>query len=125
MFGNQGGNANAPNNCLTYANVSGSSACLVGGATTFVPAQNSLMFGPLPTAATISNLLANTDNSAAGQTVTVLDDGATTLLSCTTTAASPLSCSDSTDSVVIPAGDYLEVQIANGSGSWRTTFRLG
>jgi hypothetical protein len=83
------------------------------------------MFGPLPVAATISNLVAVSANSAPNQTVTVLDNTAATLLTCTTSAASPDECTNSTDSVVIPAGDFLQVQITDGAGSWRVTFQLG
>jgi hypothetical protein len=79
----------------------------------------------MPTDVTISHLLAVTANSLADQTVTVLDNLAATLLTCTTTAASPDSCSDDTHSVLIPAGDFLQVRITNGGGSWRVTFQLG
>ena len=123
MFGNQNGNAGSGNNCLTYANVAQGDACLAG-VTEFASSPNSLMFGPMPTDATISNLLAITSNSAADQTVTVLDNVAPTLLTCTTTAASPQNCSDDTHSVVIPAGDFLQVRVGNGAGSWRVTFQL-
>ena len=92
--------------------------------TEFTASPNSLMFGPMPTDATISHLLAVTANSAADQTVTVLDNVAATPLACTTTAASPQMCSDDTHSVLIPAGDFLQVRVANGGGSWRVTFQL-
>jgi hypothetical protein len=124
MFGNQNGNAGSGNNCLAYANVSTGSACLAL-ITEFTSSPNSLMFGPLPSDATISHLLAVTANSAANQTVIVLDNVAATPLTCTTTAASPQLCSDDTHSVLIPAGDFLQVRVANGAGSWRVTFQLG
>ena len=123
MFGNQNGNAGSGNNCLTYANVAQGNACLAL-VSEFASSANSLVFGPIPTDATISHLLATTGNSAANQTVTVLDNAVTTLLTCTTTAASPQSCSDDTHSVTIPAGDFLQVAVTNGSGSWRVTFQL-
>jgi hypothetical protein len=125
MFGNQNGNAGSANDCLTFANVAAGSACIVSsGVGVFASSANPLMFGPLPAAATISNLLAVTGNSAAGQTITVLDDTTATTLTCTTTVASPQSCSDSSDSVVIPAGDFLQVEVGNGAGAWRVTFQL-
>jgi hypothetical protein len=99
------------------------SAC-IGLVTGFANSANALIFGPLPSDATISHLLALTDNSAAGQTVTVLDNVGATLLTCTTSATSPTSCSDDADSVVIPAGHFLQVQVTNGAGSWRVTFQL-
>jgi hypothetical protein len=123
MFGNQNGNAGSGNNCLTYANVAQGSACLAA-VTEFASSANALMFGPMPADATVSNLLALTANSAAGQTVTVLDNAAATLLTCTTTPASPQICSDDTDTVTIPAGDFLQVRVSNGGGSWRVTFQL-
>jgi len=92
--------------------------------TEFTASPNPLMFGPMPTDATISHLLAVTANSAADQTVTVLDNVAATPLARTTTAASPQMCSDNTHSVLIPAGDFLQVRVANGGGSWRVTFQL-
>jgi len=122
MFGNQNGNVGG-NDCLTYANVAQGSACL-GLLTEFASSSSALMFGPLPTDSTISNLLAVTANSAANQTVTVLDNVATTLLRCTTSLASPQNCSDDTDSVLIPAGHFLQVRVTNGAGSWRVTFQL-
>jgi hypothetical protein len=122
MFGNQNGNVGG-NDCLTYANVAQGSACL-GLLTEFASSSSALMFGPLPTDSTISNLLAVTANSAADQTVTVFDNVAATPLTCTTTAASPQRCSDVTHSVLIPAGDFLQVQVSNGAGSWRVTFQL-
>jgi hypothetical protein len=124
MFGNQNGNAGSGNNCLTYANVAQGSLC-VGVLGQLRSSSVPLMFGPLPTDATISHLQAVTANSAAGQTVTVLDSIAPTLLTCTTTVASPDSCSNDTDSVTIPAGDFLQVSVINGTGSWRVTFQLG
>jgi hypothetical protein len=124
MFGNQNGNASSANNCLTYANTAQGSACL-SLVTEFTASPNSLMFGPLPNDATISHLLAVTANRAANQTVTVLDNVAPTPLTCTTTAAEPQICSDETHSVLIPAGDFLQVRVANGGGSWRVTFQLG
>ena len=124
MFGNQNGNAGSGNNCLSYANVGPGSACLTL-ITEFTASPNSLMFGPVPTDVTISHLLADTANSAANQAVTVLDNLDPTLLTCTTTAASPQSCSDDTHSVLIPAGHFLQVRVTNGGGSWRVTFQLG
>jgi hypothetical protein len=82
------------------------------------------MFGPMPTDATISHMHAVTGNSAANQTVTVLDNVTATPLTCTTTAASTDGCSNDTDSVSIPAGDFLQVRVVNGDGSWRVTFQL-
>jgi hypothetical protein len=123
LFGNQNGNASSGNNCLTYANVAQGSACLSLGRQEFASSPNSLVFGPMPTDATISHLVAVTANSAANQTVTVLDNGAPTPLTCTTTAALPQDCSDDTP-ISIQAGDFLEVQITNGGGSWRVTFQL-
>ena len=73
MFGNQNGNAGSGNNCLTYANVAQGSLC-VALLAQFRTSANSLMFGPLPTDTTISHLHAVTANSAADQTVTVLDN---------------------------------------------------
>jgi hypothetical protein len=81
------------------------------------------MFGPLPTDATISHLQAVTNNALANQTVAVLDNVAATPLTCTT-AGTLDSCSNDTDSVVIPAGHFLQVRIVNGSGSWRVTFQM-
>ena len=124
MFGNQNGNAGSGNNCLTYANVAQGSLC-VAAITQFATSANSLMFGPLPTAATISHLHAVTGNSAENQEVRVLDNIAPTSLTCTTTAGSPESCTDDTHSPLIPAGDFLQVRVSNGAGSWRVTFQLG
>jgi hypothetical protein len=124
MFGNQNANAGSSNNCLTYANVGPGSACIALVAQ-FVAEPNSLVFGPLPTDATISHLHAVTDNSAANQTVMVVDNVTATPLTCTTTAGSTEGCSDDTDSVSIPAGDFLQVRVVNGAGSWRVTFQLG
>jgi hypothetical protein len=121
MFGNQNGSVQG-NNCLTYANVAQGSAC-IALVTEFANSANSLMFGPLPTDATISHLLATTANSAVNQTVTVLDNIGTTLLACATDAGSPTGCSDNADSVVIPAGHFLQVRV-DGAGSWRATFQL-
>jgi hypothetical protein len=124
MFGNQNGNAGSGNDCLTYANVAQGSACLSLGRQAFASSQNPLMFGPMPTGGTISHLVAVTANSAANQTVTVLDNAAPTQLTCTTTTAAPQDCSDDTHSIPIPAGDFLQVQVTNGAGSWRVTFQL-
>ena len=88
-------------------------------------ASTSLMFGPLPTAATISHLVAVTDNSVANQTVAVLDDVAVTPLACATTVSPFDSCSNDTDSVSIAAGHFVQVRVSNGAGSWRVTFQLG
>ena len=124
MFGNQNGNAGSGNNCLTYANSGSGSACLTL-ITQFASSPNALMFGPLPTDATISHLHAVTANSAANQTVTVLDNTVATALTCTTTAASFDNCSnDAVDPVLIPAGHFLQVAVVNGAGSWRVTFQL-
>jgi hypothetical protein len=123
MFGNQNGNAGAGNSCLAYANAEQGNAC-VAVITEFATSANSLMFGPMPTDATISHLLAVTANSAADQIVTVLDNLDPTPLTCTTTAASLESCSDDTHSVVILAGHFLQVRVTDGGGSWRVTFQL-
>ena len=124
MFGNVQGNAGSTNDCLTYANVGSGGACIVaGGLTTFASYPTSILFGPLPAAATISNLRVQAANELADQTVTVLDNINPTALACTTTAGG--SCANTTTTVSIPAGDYLQVQITTGSGSWRATFQIG
>lgn len=123
MFGNQNGNAGSGNNCLSFANAGSGNACL-SLITEFISAPNSLTFGPLPTDATISHLLAVTTNSVANQTVTVLENGTPTALTCNT-AGLLNNCSNDTDSVLIPAGAFLQVRITNGGGSWRVTFQFG
>jgi hypothetical protein len=122
MFGNQNGNAGSGNNCLTFANVGSGSACLTLIAQ-FISSPNSLMFGPLPTDGTISHLQAVTTNGVAGQTVTVLNNTTPTQLACTTAGALD-RCSNDADSVLIQAGNFLQVAVVNGAGSWRVTFQL-
>jgi hypothetical protein len=123
MFGNGTQNADSGHACLTYANVGNGNTCLTT-TTGFANDNNELPFGPVARAVTISNLLATSNNSATGQTVTVLDNGVATALGCTNLVGS--SCSDTTDSVVVPAGDFLQVRVAGGTAShWRVTFQLG
>ena len=123
MFGNQNGNAGSGNNCLTYANSGSGSACLTL-ISQFASAPNALMFGPLPTDATISHLHAVTANSAANQIVTVVDNTTLTPLTCSTAAGSLDNCSNDADAVPILAGHFLQVSVNNGAGSWRVTFQL-
>jgi hypothetical protein len=121
MFGNGTQNADSGHNCLTYANVGNGNSCLTTG---FANDNNELVFGPVARAVTISNLLAQTNNSGSGQTITVLDNGLPTALGCTNLTG--LTCSDTTDSVVIPAGDFIQVRVSGGTSShWRVTFQLG
>jgi len=123
MFGNVNGNAGSTNDCLTYANVASGGACVVaGGLTTFAAYPSSILFGPLPADVTISNLHAVAANGLADQTVRVLDNVNPTTLACTT--ATTGTCTNSTTTVPIPAGDFLQVQITTGSGSWRVTFQI-
>jgi hypothetical protein len=122
MFGNGTQNADGLGHaCLTYANVGNGNTCLTTG---FANDNSELVFGPVARAVTISNLLATSNNSATGQVVTVLDNGVATALTCTNLAGT--SCSDTVDSVLIPAGHFLQVQVLGGNSShWRVTFQLG
>jgi hypothetical protein len=124
MFGNQNQNATATNNCLAYANAGHGGPCITS-VTLFSNDPTSIEFGPIPAGGvTISQLQAVTDGSATGQTVTVIDNITATALSCTNTTGS--TCSDTTHSVSIPAGDFLQVQLAGGTPSaWKVTFLLG
>jgi hypothetical protein len=124
MFGNQDQNATATNNCLAYANAGHGGPCLTG-VTAFSNDPTSVEFGPIPVGGvTISQLQAVTDGTATGQTVTVLDNVTPTALACTNTTGS--SCSDTTHSVSIAAGHFLQVQLAGGTPTaWKVTFLLG
>jgi hypothetical protein len=86
---------------------------------------NSVEFGPIPQGGvTISQLQAVTNGSATGQTVRVLDNITATALTCTNTAGS--SCSGTTHSVTIPAGDFIQVQVTGGTAAaWKVTFLVG
>ena len=124
MFGNQNQNATATNDCLAYANVGHGGQCLTI-VSSFSNDPTSVEFGPIPVGGvTISQLQAITSGIATGQSVTVLDNFTPTALTCTNTAGS--TCSDTTHSASIPAGDFLQVQVSGGSPNpWKVTFLLG
>jgi len=79
--------------------------------------------------ATISKLQVQLDTNAAGSgnKVTVLDNGSATALTCTV-ASGTSTCTDSTDSVSITAGHYLQVKITNNAGAadrkYQVSFRF-
>jgi hypothetical protein len=54
-------------------------------------------------------------NVSTTATITVLDNGTATAVTCTMTATT--TCSDDTHSVTIPAGHYIEVQVANNGAA--------
>jgi hypothetical protein len=121
MFGNENQNADSGHDCLTYTNDNHGGACIttISG---FVTDPNELEFGPMPPGGvTISKLLADTNGTATGQVVTVLDNGVATALTCTDSSGS--SCTNTTSTVTVPAGDFLQVEVSGGTASeWRVTF---
>jgi hypothetical protein len=123
MFGNEQQNADGGHACLAYAN-SGHGGPCISSVAAFANDANSVEFGPVPPGgATISQLQAVTSSTATGQTITVFDNTGATVLTCTNTAGS--TCSDTTHSVPVAAGDFLQVQVTGGTAStWRVTFLL-
>jgi hypothetical protein len=72
----------------------------------------------------LSHLAASTSGTATGQTITVLDNGVATTLTCQNTTGS--TCNDDTDTPTIQAGHFLEVSVTGGTASpWKVTFQLG
>jgi hypothetical protein len=124
MFGGQNQNADGGHACLAYANSGHGGPCITTIAG-FGNDSNAVEFGPIPPGgATISQLQAFTSGTATGQTITVFDNLGATALTCINTAGS--SCSDTTHSVVVAAGDFLQVQVTGGSASpWKVTFVVG
>jgi hypothetical protein len=123
MFGTNSTTVNPGPLCLAYGNVANGTSCL----TTGFPGSNAhLVFGPVPgppgSTMTISHLSASEQASTTGVTITVLDNGTPTALTCTVATGS--ACNDDGDTVTIPAGDFLEVS-ATGGGGWLVTFELG
>ena len=74
---------------------------------------------------TISHLQVQLDANAAGSgnKVTVLDNGSATALTCTVASGSS-TCTDSTDSIAITAGHYLQVQVTNLAGAANRRFQV-
>jgi hypothetical protein len=125
LFGNDGANAGSGAPCLTYANVANGNACLTTG---FSSGNQNLVFGPVPgppgSTMTLSQLAASTNGTATGQTITVLDNGVATTLTCQNTSGS--TCNDNVHTPTIQAGHFLQVSVTGGTGSpWKVTFRLG
>jgi hypothetical protein len=103
------GNQNVAHNntaCISYATGNHQAPCLSSG---FASDNNFLEFGPMPTGGvTIAHLSAVAAVSTSA-TITVLDNGSPTALSCAISAGT--TCTDDTHAVAIAAGHFLEVQI--------------
>jgi hypothetical protein len=111
MFGSHGANVGAGTTCATLDSVATTSACLTTG---FAADTHTLVFGPTPAGVVIANLSATTSaalTAGTGVVVTVLDNGATTALTCTIPNGGT-SCTNNAASVSIAAGHFLQVQIA-------------
>jgi hypothetical protein len=116
MFGSHGANVGAGTTCATVDSVANTSACLTTG---FAADNHTLVFGPVPAGVVIANLSVVTSavlTAGTGVVVTVLDNGATTALTCTIPTGGS-SCTNNAASVSIPAGDFLQVQIAASAGT--------
>jgi hypothetical protein len=124
MFGDEQQNADGGHPCLAFANAGHGGPC-IAAVTAFGNDANSVEFGPIqPGGGTISQLQAVTSGTATGQTITVFDNTGATALTCTNTAGS--TCSDTTHSVPVAGGDFLQVQVTGGTASpWKVTFVLG
>jgi hypothetical protein len=131
MFGTDGNSITSANQCLSYANVAGTSTCIAAGGD-FPASNKDLVFGPVPgpqgpppSTMTISHLAAAAETAASPVTITVLDNGAPTTppLTCTTTPPAT-TCTDDADTATVNAGDFLQVSVTGGA-DWLVTFELG
>jgi hypothetical protein len=122
QFGNEGTNVTPGSPCLTFGNVGTGAACPT---TAFTNSSAGLVFGPVPgppgSAMTISHLSAAETGPGTGVTITVLDNGVATALTCANTTG--LTCHDDVDTVTVQAGDFLAVE-ATACAGWLVTFEL-
>jgi hypothetical protein len=122
MFGSNGSEVSGTaTTCLSLNSVSTPNECEAVGASTGPFRSRNLTWGPVPpTGLTISNLsaLASTAVAAGGRaTITVLVNNVAKELSCEIPAGST-TCTDTTHTVSVPAGAFLQVQVASvGAGS--------
>ncbi len=109
QFGGQVGHGQTQ--CIGVWGAGHQNACL-GAA--YAGDTNSLVLGPMPAGLTIQNLsvIASAAPDVGPVTVTVLDNGVATTLTCTIAKAAA-ACSDSADSFSTAAGSFLEVRVAN------------
>jgi hypothetical protein len=120
-------------NCLAYTDIApaGTGAC---PAKTTGFSSSTLLAGPTPAnGASVTNLYADSSAVVSGTDtvlVAVIDNttGAT-LISCTVTSSSPHSCSNTSGSGAVAAGENIEVKLtatgtSGNSKLWRVTFRF-
>jgi hypothetical protein len=122
MFGTHAQTVNAGQTfCATVDSVNNVQTCLTSG---FAADNQTRVFGPAPTGGVaIAHLAvaASATVGGAGTVVTVLDNGVATALTCTVTTT---TCANDTATVSIPAGDFLQVQIAGGTGVANAAFQV-
>ena len=85
-------------------------ACISTG---FAANKEDLVFGPIPTGGTTISHLKVEASASNTATITALDNGTATTVTCTMTSGT--TCSDDTHSAFIAEGHYVEVQVANGN----------
>ena len=85
-------------------------ACISTG---FAANKEDLVFGPIPTGGTTISHLKVEASASTTATITALDNGTATTVTCTMTAGT--TCSDDTHSAFIAEGHYVEVQVANAN----------
>jgi hypothetical protein len=121
LFFSSHGTATANGNCLIYGNWANQTACATSS---FAANATGVVFGPVPSETTISNLRATTTSTGTGQTITVTVNNENTALACTFTAVP--GCSNTTSVVTIPANAFLQVKVTGTpTAIWAVVFQVG